>query len=71
VDGSREKIGYKIRDAEMKKVPLILIVGDKEINQGTASLRIHGIGDKGSVSIAEFLEKALEMNKNKTLDLNF
>jgi threonyl-tRNA synthetase len=71
VDGSREKVGYKIRDAEMKKVPLILVVGDKEISQGTASLRIHGIGDKGSVAIAEFLEKALEMNKNKSLDLNF
>ena len=47
VDVRREKIGYKIREAEHQKVPLILVVGDKEVGGRTASLRVHGQGDKG------------------------
>ena len=49
VDLRREKLGYKIREAERHKVPLILVVGDKEAAAGTASLRVHGQGDKGAV----------------------
>jgi len=70
VDLRREKIGYRIRDAETHKIPLILIVGDKEVDKGTASLRIHGIGDKGEIKVNEFLEKVRELNKNKSLDVN-
>lgn len=66
----REKIGYKIRDAETQKIPLILIVGEKEVSQGTASLRIHTVGDRGEVKIDEFLEKVKELDKNKSLDVN-
>ncbi|NIM91227.1 MAG: threonine--tRNA ligase [Candidatus Aminicenantes bacterium] len=69
-DLRREKIGYKIRDAETHKIPLILIVGDKEVDQGTASLRIHGLGDKGEIKVNEFLEKVRELDKNKSLDVN-
>jgi len=69
-DLRREKIGYKIRDAETHKIPLILVVGDKEVDQGTASLRIHGIGDKGEIKVNEFLEKVRELDKNKSLDVN-
>jgi len=69
-DLRREKIGYKIRDAETHKIPLILVVGDKEVDQGTASLRIHGLGDKGEIRINEFLEKVRELDKNKSLDVN-
>jgi threonyl-tRNA synthetase len=69
-DLRREKIGYKIRDAETHKIPLILVVGDKEVDQGTASLRIHGIGDKGEIKVNEFLEKVRELNKNKSLDVS-
>jgi threonyl-tRNA synthetase len=69
-DLRREKIGYKVRDAETQKIPLILVVGDKEVGQGTASLRIHGLGDKGEIKINEFLEKVRELDKNKSLDVN-
>jgi threonyl-tRNA synthetase len=69
VDTRREKIGYKIRDAENQKIPLILVVGDKEAANGTASLRIHTQGDKGEVQVAEFLEKIIDLNKNRSLTL--
>jgi len=70
VDLRREKVGYKIRDSEIHKIPLILIVGDKEVTRGTASLRIHTEGDKGEIGIDEFLEKINEMIKTKSLDFN-
>jgi threonyl-tRNA synthetase len=70
-DTRREKIGYKIRDAENQKIPLILVVGDKEVAAGTASLRVHTQGDKGQVQVAEFLEKIVDLNKNKSLTLDF
>jgi len=69
-DMRREKIGYKIRDAENQKVPVILVVGDKEVADGTASLRVHTQGDKGSVQIAELLEKIVDLNKNRSLTLS-
>jgi len=70
-DTRREKIGYKIREAENQKIPLILVVGDKEVAAGTASLRVHTQGDKGQVQVAEFLEKIVDLNKNKSLTLSF
>jgi len=71
VDLSREKVGKKIREAEIQKIPLILVVGDKEVERRSASLRVHGQGDKGEVDIALFLEKAKEFNQNKNLTVNF
>jgi threonyl-tRNA synthetase len=70
IDLRREKMGYKIRDAETHKIPLILIVGDKEVENQTASLRIHTQGDKGEVRVNEFLEKILKMIENKSLRVN-
>jgi len=70
IDDSREKIGYKIREAEKNKIPLILVVGDKEMAEGTASLRVHTQGDKGQVLIPGFLEKVLEFIKNRSLELS-
>jgi len=70
VDLRREKIGYKIRDAEIHKIPLILVVGDKEVTKGTASLRVHTKGDKGEVVVNEFLEKVKELDENKYLVVN-
>ncbi len=70
VDLRREKVGYKIRDAETQKIPMILIVGDKEVSQGTTSLRIHTVGDKGQINPDEFLEKIREMVKTKSLNFN-
>jgi threonyl-tRNA synthetase len=71
VDLSREKIGYKIREAESQKIPLILVVGDKEVANRTASLRIHTHGDKGEVGVDQFLEKIIRLNENKSPMLAF
>ncbi|MGZ5488038.1 MAG: threonine--tRNA ligase [Candidatus Aminicenantales bacterium] len=71
VDLSREKVGKKIRQAEVEKIPLILVVGDKEVERGSASLRVHGQGDKGEIAIARFLEQALALNSQKSLIVNF
>ncbi len=69
-DLRREKVGYKIRDAEVHKIPFLLIVGDKEVKNNTASLRVHTVGDKGEVNVNEFLEKVKELDKNKSLSIN-
>lgn len=71
VDLRREKVGYKIRDAETHKVPLILIIGDKEVENETAALRIHGEGDKGEINVNEFLEKVKDLIKNRSLSVQF
>ncbi|MCB9053023.1 MAG: threonine--tRNA ligase [Lewinellaceae bacterium] len=56
VDDRSEKIGRKIRDTEMNKVPFMLIVGEKEEESGAVSVRRQGEGDLGSMSVAEFAE---------------
>ena len=71
VDTRREKVGYKIRDAETSKVPLILIVGDKEVENKTAALRVHLEGDKGEINVNEFLDKVKELIKNRSLSVHF
>ncbi len=70
-DLRREKLGYKIREAEKHKIPFILVVGDKEAEAGTASLRIHGQGDKGTVAIAEFMDKAKSINDQRSLTIAY
>jgi threonyl-tRNA synthetase len=67
VDKRREKMGYKIRDAETHKVPLILVVGDREVEQQRVSVRVHTLGDLGQMNVNEFLEKTWELIKNKSL----
>ena len=54
VDHRDEKIGRKIRDAEVMKVPFMLIVGEKEMSEGKIAIRRKGEGDLGSLSIEEF-----------------
>ncbi len=56
IDNRDEKIGKKIRDAEVKKIPFMLIVGEKEQEDGRVSVRKHGEGDLGSLSLEEFVE---------------
>jgi threonyl-tRNA synthetase len=56
VDERNEKVGKKIRDAEVSKVPYMLIIGEKEIENGMVSVRKHGEGDKGTMKIAEFAD---------------
>ncbi|SDD22783.1 threonyl-tRNA synthetase [Mucilaginibacter pineti] len=57
IDFRDEKIGRKIRDAEVKKIPYMLIVGEKEAAEGQVSVRKHGQGDLGSMSIEDFKEQ--------------
>lgn len=54
LDDRDEKIGRKIRDAEVKKVPFMLIVGEKEVAEGKVSVRKHGAGDQGAIPLEEF-----------------
>ncbi|MFQ5568640.1 MAG: threonine--tRNA ligase [Rhodothermales bacterium] len=55
VDNRNEKVGYKIRSAEMQKTPYMLIVGQREQDHGTVSVRRHGQGDQGSVPLDGFI----------------
>jgi len=54
VDDRNEKIGRKIRDNELKRIPYMLIVGEKEAENNEVSVRRQGEGDKGSMSVADF-----------------
>jgi threonyl-tRNA synthetase len=56
IDFRDEKIGRKIRDAEVKKLPYMLIIGEKEMAEGKVSVRKHGEGDLGEMTIADFSE---------------
>ncbi len=65
VDSRAEKIGYKIREAEMKKIPYMCIVGEKEVENNTLSVRRHTEGDVGSFSLEDFIRKIQEEIANK------
>jgi threonyl-tRNA synthetase len=65
VDERNEKIGYKIRDWEMRKVSYMLIVGEKEKETGAVSVRKHKEGDQGSLALSEFIDKIASEIKNK------
>ncbi len=60
IDFRDEKIGRKIRDAEVKKIPYMLIVGEKEAAEGMVSVRKHGQGDLGSMSIEDFKKQIIK-----------
>ncbi len=60
VDERNEKIGRKIRDAEVSKTPFMLIVGEKEMESGQLSVRRHGQGDQGAMSKEEFVQLIAE-----------
>ena len=66
VDARNEKIGYKIREAQLKKVPYMLVVGDKETADGLVSVRSRSDGELGQMTIEEFVNRAVEEVKNKT-----
>ncbi|MFD1395795.1 His/Gly/Thr/Pro-type tRNA ligase C-terminal domain-containing protein, partial [Kroppenstedtia eburnea] len=51
LDSRSEKIGYKIREAQLQKIPYMLVVGEKEEQQGTVAVRRHGQGDQGARSV--------------------
>jgi threonyl-tRNA synthetase len=60
IDARDEKIGRKIRDAEVKKIPYMLIVGEKEASEGMVSVRRHGQGDLGSMSVEDFKQQIIK-----------
>ena len=64
VDDRNEKIGKKIRDQELMKIPFMLIVGEKEENEGKIALRAHGKGDIGEYSINDFVKYVNQMIEN-------
>ena len=66
IDSRSEKTGRKIRDAEMKKIPYMLIVGEKEEADGTVSVRQHGEGDKGVLQLEDFI-KLIDTEINKMI----
>ena len=59
LDDRSEKMGYKIREAQLNKIPYMLVVGDKEVEDGTVSVRKRGEGDLGAMAIDDFLGLAL------------
>jgi threonyl-tRNA synthetase len=65
VDERSEKIGKKIRDTEVARVPYMLIIGEKEVNEGKVSVRRQGKGDEGSVEVHAFIEKVKNEIENK------
>ena len=67
VDERNEKIGYKIREAQLEKVPYMLIVGDKEVESQTVSVRSRKDGDKGAVSFEAFVAALKEEIDSKAL----
>ena len=56
-DDRNEKIGYKIREAQLEKVPYMLVIGDKEVQSGTVGVRSRKDGDVGAIPVDEFIEK--------------
>ena len=67
VDSRAEKIGYKIRDARLMKVPYMLIVGAKEEEQGLVSVRSRFAGDEGQTELASFVDSIKEEVRTRTL----
>jgi threonyl-tRNA synthetase len=67
LDTRSEKIGFKIREAAMEKVPYILVVGDKEVQQNAVAVRERGGKDLGAMPLAEFIDAVLKIVKEKSI----
>ncbi len=65
VDLRNEKIGYKIREAQLAKIPYMLVIGDKETETKTLAVRSRKDGDLGSMSVDDFVAKIISEIKNK------
>ena len=71
VDARIEKIGYKIREAQLQKVPYMLVIGDREVAEGTVSVRGRSAGDLGARPLAEFVKVASDEAASKALVSGF
>lgn len=67
IDDRSEKIGFKIRSAQMEKIPYMLVAGDKDIENGTVSVRSRKDGEQGAMSVEEFAEMIEKEIKTKSL----
>jgi threonyl-tRNA synthetase len=68
-DDRNEKIGYKIRDWEIKKIPFMLVIGEKERNNNTVAVRQHKKGDLGAMAREAFIGHVTDLVKRKSLTL--
>lgn len=67
VDLRSEKMGYKIREAQLKKIPYMLVVGDKEMESGSVAVRTRKAEDKGALPVEDFIRDLLEEIKERAL----
>ena len=67
-DLRNEKIGFKIREAQMQKIPYMLIIGDKEVENGVVAVRSRRGGDLGTMKLDDFKAKVVEEVRTKTRD---
>ncbi|MBQ9086730.1 MAG: threonine--tRNA ligase [Clostridia bacterium] len=68
IDERNEKIGYKIRAAQLEKVPYMLVIGEKEMNEGTVAVRSRKTGDMGAMAAEDFISFAKTQIDEKRLD---
>jgi len=68
VDDRTESVGRKIREAELRKIPYMLVVGDREAEQDEVSVREHRAGDTGAVSVQAFAQRVLEETKTRSME---
>jgi threonyl-tRNA synthetase len=69
VDDRNEKIGKKIRDTELARVPYMLVVGEKEMQEGVVSVRRQGKGDAGAVAVGDFIAQAVKEVKERKSEI--
>ncbi len=67
VDNRNEKIGYKIREAKIDKVPYVLVVGDKEAEELTVNVNKRGVEEKQTLSVDEFVDRVVKENEDKII----
>lgn len=67
VDTRSEKLGYKLREAQLQKIPYMLVIGDKEAEENTVSVRKRGVGDQGSMNVNDFITLVRDQIESKEI----
>jgi threonyl-tRNA synthetase len=68
VDGRSDKINFKIREAQLQKIPYMLVVGDREAQAGQVAVRNRKQGDQGAVGVDEFLSRLSRLVTTRSLE---